>query len=73
PAPTLEGVCDQQQSSLSQKGLIDIETSIKLPGEGIIITPGLSFMLSQQKEIDTLIVNGLFDFIQIDPATMSNI
>lgn len=50
-----------------------IEASINLRNEGVVTTPGTPFMQSQQKEIKALIPNGVFEFIQLDPFTLSDI
>jgi hypothetical protein len=50
-----------------------MELSIKLQQEGIITTPGKLFEESQWQEIESLIANGMFEFIQYDPNKYSGI
>lgn len=56
---------------LSQKELLDLEISKKLRQNGIITTHGDLFQISQQNEIDSLITNGVFEFVPYNFETMS--
>jgi hypothetical protein len=48
---------------ITSKEQADIELSIKLQQEGIITTPGKPFKESQWQEIESLIANGVFEFV----------
>jgi hypothetical protein len=57
---------------MTNKEQADMELSKKLHQEGIITTPGKPFEESQQQEIDSLVANGVFEFIQYDPDKHSD-
>jgi hypothetical protein len=40
----------------------------ELRTQGRITTPGLSFQVAQEQEIEGLIARGVFDFVQYDPT-----
>jgi hypothetical protein len=51
---------------MTSKEQADMELSKKLCQEGIITTPGKPFEESQWQEINSLVANGVFEFIQYD-------
>ena len=53
---------------LSTKEQADYELSLRLRKEGKITTPGAPFELSDKKEIDALISQGVFAFEMFDPT-----
>jgi hypothetical protein len=52
---------------LTRKEQEDIELAKELRHQGKITTPGEPFQESQQREIDSLIANGVFEFVRYDP------
>jgi hypothetical protein len=57
---------DDFQSFLTSKEQADAALAIQLRAEGKITTPGAPFEESTQCEIDSLIADGVFEFIQLD-------
>jgi hypothetical protein len=57
---------------MTSKEQADMELSTKLR-QGIITIPGKPFEESQWQEIEGLIVNGVFEFVQYDPDKYSGI
>ena len=47
---------------------MDTNLAIKLRNEGVITTPGKPFEVSDMKEINDLVANGVFKFELFDPA-----
>ena len=56
---------------MTSKEQADRELLIKLRQEGIITTLGKPFEESQQQEIDGLVANGVFEFVEYDPDKYS--
>jgi hypothetical protein len=54
------------QSFLSTKEQADADLAIQLRAEGKITAPGAPFEESTQFEIDSLIANGVFEFVQLE-------
>jgi hypothetical protein len=48
---------------ITRKEQADIELAIKLQKNGVITTPEDLFKRSQQQEINSLIVRGVFEFV----------
>jgi hypothetical protein len=58
---------------MTSKEQANMELSMKLQQEGIIITPRKPFEESQQQEIESLIANGVFEFVQYNLNKYSGI
>ena len=55
-------------TNLTVKEEVDANLAIKLRNEGVITTPGKPFEVSDMKEINDLVANGVFKFELFDPA-----
>ncbi len=57
---------------LTEKETRDKQISVELRAKGIITTPGKLFVISQRKEINELLVKGVFELISSNSKEISN-
>jgi hypothetical protein len=65
----LTSIQEEQQISMAfitRKEESDLELAKDLRRKGVITTPGQPFQESQQREIDSLIARGVFEFVRYD-------
>ena len=60
------------ENFLTEKETRDKQISIELRAKGIIITPGELFAISRRKEINKLLVKGIFELISSNSKEISN-
>ena len=60
------------ENFLTEKETRDKQISIELRAKGIIITPGEPFVISRRKEINKLLIKGIFELISNNSKEIDN-